>query len=110
MTAKTEQIAVTESSGNVFADLGCKNPGELKVKAKIAAAVNSIVKHRNITQVQAAAVLGISQPQVSNLKRGNLKHFSVERLFELLNALDRDIEIRIKKKSPRTQREAHVAA
>lgn len=48
-------------------------------------------------------MLGISQPQVSNLKRGNLKHFSVERLFDLLNALDRDIEIRIKKKNPRTR-------
>ncbi len=109
MTTKPEKITVTESSGNIFADLGCKKPEELKVKAQIAAAVNSIVKHRNITQAEAAEVLGISQPQVSNLKRGNLKHFSVERLFGLLNALDRDIEIRIKKKSPRTQREAHVA-
>ncbi len=108
MSSKREKITVTKSSGNVFADLGCKNPEELKVKAKIAASINSIVKHRNITQAQAAKVLGISQPQVSDLKRGNLKHFSVERLFDLLNALDRDIEIRIKKKSPRTQREAHV--
>ena len=109
MTSKTEKITVTESSGNVFADLECQNPEELKVKAKIAASINSIVKHRNITQAQAARVLGITQPQVSDLKRGHLKHFSVERLFDLLNALDRDVEIRIKKKSPRTQREAHVA-
>ncbi len=109
MTAKTEKITVIESSGNVFSDLGCKNPEELKVKAKIAVAINSIVKHRNITQAEAAEVLGVSQPQVSNLKRGNLKHFSVERLFDLLNALDRDIEIRIKKKSSRVQREACVA-
>lgn len=50
MTAKPEKITVTESSGNVFADLGCKNPEELKVKAQIAVAVNSIVKHRNIIQ------------------------------------------------------------
>ncbi len=108
MATKTEKVKVTKSSGNVFADLGCKKPEELKLKAKIAASINSIVKHRNITQAQTAEILGISQPQVSDLRRGNLKHFSVERLLYLLTALDRDVEIRIKKKSPRTQRGAHV--
>ena len=105
---KIDKIEVIKSSGNVFADLGSNNPEELKLKAKIAASVNSIIKHRHITQAQAASVLGVSQPQVSDLKKGKLKHFSVERLFDLLNALDRDVEIIIKKKNPRTQREART--
>ncbi len=105
--ATTKKVRVIESSGNVFADLGLKHPEELKAKATLATAINSIVKHRGITQAQAAKVLGISQPQVSDLKRGHLKHFSVERLFDLLNALDRDIEIVIKKK-PRSRSSAHV--
>jgi len=109
MTVKTDEIKVSESSGNVFADLECKNPEELKLKAKIAASINSIVKHRRIAQAEAAKVLGITQPQVSDLKKGKLKHFSVERLFDLLNALGRDVEIVIKKKSARTQREARIA-
>ena len=99
---------VVESSGNVFADLGLENPDDLKLKAKIAMAINSIIKHRRITQKEAAKELGITQPQVSDLKRGKLDRFSIERLFELLNALGRDVEIRIKKKSPRTQREPHI--
>lgn len=109
MTKKIDEITVTKGSGNVFADLGLKNPEELKLKAKIAASINSIVKYRGITQAQAAKVLGITQPQVSDLKKGKLKHFSVERLFDLLNALDRDVEIIIKKKRSRVQREAHVS-
>lgn len=45
---------------------------------------------------------------MSDLKKGKLTHFSVERLFDLLNALDRDVDIVIKKKSTRTQREART--
>jgi len=108
MTKKTEKITVTKGSGNVFADIGCKNPEERKLKSKIAIAINSIVKHRHITQEEAAKVLGITQPQVSDLKKGKLKHFSVERLFGLLTSLDRDIDIVIKKKDARTQREARI--
>jgi len=54
MTQKTEKITVTKGTGNVFDYLGCKNPEELKLKAKIAMTINSIVKHRHITQAQAA--------------------------------------------------------
>ncbi len=104
--AKNEKITVTKGSGNIFADIGSKNPDELKVKAQIAATINSIVKNRHITQKEAAGILGVTQPQVSDLNNGKLKHFSIERLFEFLNALGRDVEIVIKKKSTRLQRDA----
>jgi len=108
MANSFENIEVHESSGNVFADLECKNPDELKLKAKIAASINSIIKHRHMPQVEAAKLLGITQPQVSDLNKGKLRHFSVERLFDLLNALGRDVDIVIKKKSSKTQREART--
>ena len=108
MSKETKEKEVTESSGNVFADLGLDNPDELKFKAKIAISVNSIIKHRGLKQADAAKLLGITQPQVSALKRGQLYHFSVERLFHLLNALDRDVNIVIKKKSSRSKRSAQV--
>ena len=108
MVKKRKSEMITESSGNVFADFGLDNPDELKIKAQIARLVNRIIDRSGQTQAQSARVLGISQPQVSDLKRGRLKHFSVERLFELLNALGRDVEIVVKRKNPRTQRSAHV--
>lgn len=104
----TQHIQVTESSGNVFADLGLDNPEELSLKSTLVMCINSIVKHSHLTQVQAAKVLGISQPQVSDLARGRLDHFSVERLLKLLNALNRDVDIVIKKKPGRTQRHAYT--
>ena len=104
----TQHIQVTESSGNVFADLGLDNPEELSLKSTLVMCINSIVKHSHLTQVQAAKVLGISQPQVSDLARGRLDHFSVERLLKLLNALNRDVDIVIKKKGSRTARHAHT--
>ena len=103
---KKEKIKVTKGSGNIFADIGSKNPEELKIKAKIALTINSIVKHRHITQKETAKILGITQPQVSDLNNGKLKHFSIERLFDFLNALGRDVEIVIKKKSARSRRNA----
>jgi len=81
----------TESSGNVFEDLGLERPEERQTKADVALLINSIISDK--TQEQAANILGISQPQVSDLSRGKLKHFSVERLFELLIKLGCNIQI-----------------
>jgi len=103
-----KETKITKSSGNVFADLGVDKPEELKLKAEIASTINSIIKHRNLKQKDTAKLLGITQPQVSNLIRGELYRFSVERLFYILNALDRDVTIVIKKKSPRTKRATHI--
>ncbi len=64
----------------------------------------TFVKHRNITQKEAAKILGITKLQVSDLNNGKLKQFSIERLFDFLNALGRDVEIVIKKKSARSKR------
>lgn len=108
MARSKKEVLITESSGNVFADLGLDNPEELKIKATIARLINKIIKKSGHTQARTAKILGISQPQVSDLKRGQLKHFSVERLFEFLNAFGRDVEIVIKKKNPRTLRSAHT--
>ncbi|MFQ5329064.1 MAG: helix-turn-helix domain-containing protein [Thermodesulfobacteriota bacterium] len=108
MAKEPKETKVTKSSGNVFADLGLDKPEELEFKATIAASINSIIKHRGLKQTDAAKTLNITQPQVSALKRGQLYHFSVERLFHLLNALGRDVNIVIKKKSSRTKRAAHV--
>lgn len=105
-------IEVAESSGNVFADLGLDNPDELKLKAKIAASINAIIQQRGLKQAEASKILNIPQPQISALSRGRLYRFSVEKLFYLLNALDRDIDIIIKKHSSRSKEPAgiHVMA
>ena len=64
--------------------------------------LNQVLDQRDLTQAEAAKVLGVGQPKVSALRRYKLTGFSVERLMTLLNALDQDIEIVVKPK-PRSR-------
>ena len=87
---------VTKSSGNVFADIGVRNPDEALVKAKLARVIARAIEVRQMTQSEAADLLGIDQPKVSSLVRGKLVGFSIDRLFRFLTALGSDIEIVVK--------------
>jgi len=84
---------VTKSSGNVFADIGVRNPDEALVKAKLARVIARTIEAKHMTQLEAADLLGIDQPRVSNLVRGKLAGFSIDRLFRFLTVLGSDIEI-----------------
>lgn len=89
----TEKENVERGSGNVFADLGFPDAEEHLLKAKLVTRVEKIIRRRKLKQVEAAALLGLSQPDVSRLLRGNFREYSVERLLRLLTALGRDVEI-----------------
>jgi predicted XRE-type DNA-binding protein len=99
--------AVTESSGNVFADLGFPEPEEELTKAQLASHIRRIIQRRRLTQVAAAALIGVDQPKVSALLNGRLANFSSERLMRLLTALGHDIEITIKAK-PRARSQGQI--
>ena len=85
--------AITRGSGNVFADLGLPDPGERQTKARLALALNRIIKGRSLKQAEAAALLGVPQPKVSALVNYRLDGFSVEKLMGFIVALGRDVEI-----------------
>lgn len=92
---RVDDIEYTESSGNVFADLGIPNPEEALAKAEIASKIHDIIKEKKLTQAKAAKILKISQPKVSLLLRGYLTDFSLERLLRFLNDLGQDVYISI---------------
>jgi predicted XRE-type DNA-binding protein len=87
---------VEEGTGNVFRDLGVKNPDEALMKAKIAFVIGTLIRDLGLTQSAVAAKLGIDQPKVSLILRGRLREFSVERLFRFVSALEQDITITIR--------------
>lgn len=93
------RIRVEEGSGNVFADIGVPNPEEAMAKAEIARLVNRILGERGLNQVQAAALLRIAQPRVSDLSRGRLGKFSLEKLLLFARLTGIDVEIRMKPSS-----------
>jgi predicted XRE-type DNA-binding protein len=80
-------------SSNVFKDIGVPNPEEHLVKAQLVFKIDAIMKKRRLKQVQMADLLGIRQPDVSKMLRGEFRQFSVERLLRFLVALNQDVEI-----------------
>jgi predicted XRE-type DNA-binding protein len=99
---------VKKSSGNVFADLGVSNPEEALVKARLADVIAESVRSRGLTQALAAEMLGIDQPKVSCLVRGQLAGFSIERLFRFVTLLGSDIEITVVGRAPTRRRAGHM--
>jgi predicted XRE-type DNA-binding protein len=90
------KVKVEESSGNVFEDLGLPNPDETLVKAKLAIHIGKIVESKGWNQGNAAKRMGIDQPKVSKILRGQLSEFSIERLLGFLRAIGCDVEIVLK--------------
>jgi len=99
---------IERSSGNVYADLGLPDAEEMLVKARLATKIGEIIKHRHLTQQQAAEILGMPQSKISNMLRGNFRGISEAKMIECLNMLGRDIEI-IVKKAPRTHTAGHTS-
>lgn len=91
----SRESTFTESSGNVFADLGLADAGTRLAKAELARSITAIIQERGLTQRQAARVLEIDQPKVSAITRGRLGDFSLERLLMLVNRLGMDIDIAV---------------
>jgi predicted XRE-type DNA-binding protein len=87
------KIEAYEGSGNVFADLGLPNPDERLLKSGIVTELHRLIKERGLTQVKAAKLIGISQPDLSHLLRGDYDDYSAERLMKMLTVFEQDIEI-----------------
>jgi len=80
---------------NVFADLGLPNPEQELLKAELTFRIHLLLKQRGLNQTEAAELLGIQQPRVSQLLRNRPGTFSVARLLELLTMLGQDVKIGI---------------
>ncbi len=81
-----------------YKDLALPEADDLQAKAEITRQIFDIIKDRKLTQTAAAKILGVAQPDVSNLMNGRLTGFSIDRLFHMINALDCDVEIVIRRK------------
>ena len=89
----TKDTKVERGSDNVFTDLGQSDPDAHLLKAELVTRIDEIIRRRGLKQVEAAKLLGLSQPDVSRLLRGSFREYSIERLLRLLTALGRDVQI-----------------
>ncbi len=97
--ARDKDETVTASSGHVFADLGFDDADELQAEALLTIEIYRILKRRKLSQRQAAKLLGLAPADVNALMNMRFSGFSIRRLAGLLNKLNRDVDIVIKRRS-----------
>jgi predicted XRE-type DNA-binding protein len=90
-------------SGSIYEQLGYKNHKEMETKSILVMEINKAIKKKNLTQIEAAEILGITQPKLSSLLNGHFRGYSVERLMHFLNELGKDVDIIVRSK-PRNRR------
>jgi hypothetical protein len=83
-------------SQNIFADIGIPNAEEHLIKAQLVIKIDTLIQELSLTQIQAAKILGVKQPDVSKMLNGDFKQFSVERLMRFLVSLGQDVDIVVK--------------
>ena len=89
-------IEVEMGSGNVFADLGLPDAEKLRIKSGLVIEITKAVRKLGLTQEEAARRMGITQPKVSGMLRGDFSNLSERKLMDCLNRLGYDIEIKVK--------------
>lgn len=89
------RVELEESCGNVFADLGLPDAEELYLKANLVIAISQAMKAKRVSQKKLATMVGLDQPKVSALLRGQTRGYSADRLIGILNALGQDVKITI---------------
>lgn len=104
-----ENETVTYGTTNVFADLGYPDAEEHFAKAQLVYAISSTLKAKNLTQEQAAEMIGLDQPKVSKLLRGHFRGYSSDRLLHILNLLGQDVVITIVSPPLAEQRTGHIS-
>ena len=96
-----------QGTTNVYADLGDPDADEMLVKAQLATKIGEIIKRRRLTQTEAAEIVGIPQPKLSAMLRGQFRGISATKMLACLTRLGRDVKIVV---GPARRRagEAHI--
>ncbi|MBD2529626.1 helix-turn-helix domain-containing protein [Nostoc sp. UIC 10607] len=99
----TQEPVFEESSGNVFADLGLEDASELFMRGKIGIQVLRLLSQRNLKQREISELLGIPQPEVSHLMKGEFQRFSEGKLLIFLKRLDTEITLHLRPRNASSQ-------
>lgn len=95
MGKSRDDFELERGSGNVYRDLGVVDAQSRQLRAKLAADIMATIRRRKLTQRQAAAETGLSQPDVSRIKNAELGRFTIDRLVDVLQRLDRRVEMKV---------------
>ncbi|MBS7701629.1 MAG: XRE family transcriptional regulator [Chelatococcus sp.] len=91
-----EGVEVHRGSGNVYADLGLPDADKLLVKSGLTIEIRKAMRILGLSQQEAAIRMGIPEPKVSGMMRGDFTSLSECKLMDCLNRLGYDIEITVR--------------
>ena len=89
-------VEVQTGSGNVYADLGLPDAEKLKIKTGLVIEIRKAMRSLGLTQQEAGRRMGITQPKVSDMMRGDFTNLSERKLMDCLTRLGYDIEISVR--------------
>ena len=101
-TLKGVKLDYEIGSRNVYADLGRAGANNLLIKAQLVRKISEILEERRLTQIKAASLLGIPQPKLSSMLRGQFRGLSERKLMDCLTRLGQDVQINVRH-APKTQ-------
>jgi predicted XRE-type DNA-binding protein len=92
-------MKITHPSGNVFADLGFdrETAETLRIRADLMVELREFVRRKRLTQAQAAKLLGVSQPRISDLVRGKIALFTIDMLVNMLARAGRKVMVQTRR-------------
>lgn len=102
------RIAIEEGSGNVYADVGARDPEAMLIKAQLVAKIDELIKRKGLTQMEAGELLSLPQPKVSGLLKGHFRGISERRLMDCLTRLGSDVQV-VVKPAPRNRRQGKLS-
>ena len=94
----SKKLKITPSTGNVFRDLGFRNEEaeHLLVRADLMIQIQKLIASRRLKQRNAAKILGVTQPRVSDLLRGRIDLFSTDALIDMLARFGATVRLTVK--------------
>lgn len=95
-TRRIDGMEVQQGSDNVYADLGLPDADKLKIKTGLVIEIRKAIRSLELTQQEAAKRMGITQPKVSDMMRGDFTNLSERKLMDCLTRLGYDIEIKVR--------------
>jgi len=90
-------VSFVEGSDNVFRDLGFSEAEavNLLARSELMMAIEKAIKERGLTQTEAARLLGVGQPRLSDLYKGKIERFTIDMLMKWLSKLGKQVTIKV---------------
>ena len=88
-------IDIRESTGDVFQDLGFTSGDceKLRIKTKLMSTIEAYIAEKSLTQAQAADLMGVSRPRISDVVRGKIDKFTIDALVDMLTRAGFQVDI-----------------